>query len=168
MQWNIKKAETDQIDRIMSIYECARVFMRENGNPMQWGDVHPPREMIENDIKRQKLYVCTNGEEIAGDEIACVFYFNIEDDSTYRIIENGAWLDDKPYGVVHRIASARGSRGAATFCLNWAYEQAGNLRIDTHEDNKPMRGLLEKLGFVYCGIIYVLNRSPRMAFHKTH
>lgn len=157
----IKKAETDQIGQIMGIYEYARKFMKESGNGEQWGDRHPPREMIENDIRRQKLFVCMDGAEIA-----CVFYFDKEDDPTYRMIENGAWLDNKPYGVVHRIASAKGSKGAATFCLNWAYELAGNIRIDTHEDNKPMRGLLEKLGFVYCGTIYVLNRSPRMAFQK--
>ncbi len=157
----IKKAVMGEIDVIMSIYESARKFMRANGNGEQWGDRHPPRELIEKDIRRQKLRVCMDGGEIA-----CVFYYNIEDDPTYRVIENGAWLDDGPCGVVHRIASAEGGKGAAAFCLNWAFEQAGNLRIDTHEDNKPMRGLLEKLGFVYCGTIYVLNRSPRMAFQK--
>jgi len=159
----IKKAETGEIDCIMRIYKYARKFMRENGNQEQWGDRHPPRELIEEDIRRSKLYVCMDK-----DEIAAVFYFNAEDDPTYRVIEDGAWLNDEPYGVVHRIASAKGTKGAATFCLNWAFEQTGNIRIDTHEDNKPMRGLLGKLGFVHCGTIYVLNKSPRMAFQKTN
>lgn len=157
----VTKARADQIDRIMGIYEYARQFMKENGNPMQWGDVHPPRELIEEDIRRQKLYVCINGDEIAG-----VFYYDIEDDPTYSVIEKGVWLNDKPYGVVHRIASAEGTKGAATFCLKWAFEQAGNIRIDTHEDNKPMRGLLGKLGFEYCGIIRIASGAPRMAFQK--
>ncbi len=158
----IKKAEADQIDQIMDIYEYARKFMRENGNQDQWGNRHPPRELIEEDIRQRKLYVCM--EE---GKIAAVFYFDIEDDPTYRVIERGAWLNDKPYGVVHRIASTKGSKGAATFCLNWAYELAGNIRIDTHEDNKPMRGLLGKLGFIYCGIIYIASGASRIAFQKT-
>lgn len=158
----IKIAQADQIEEIIDIYKYARKFMKENGNGEQWGDRHPPRELIEEDIRRKKLYVCMNDEEIA-----CVFYFNMEDDPTYRVIKGGAWLNDKPYGVVHRIASAKGSKGAATFCLNWAYELAGNVRIDTHEDNKPMRGLLEKLGFIYCGIIYIASGASRIAFQKT-
>jgi RimJ/RimL family protein N-acetyltransferase len=158
----IKKAEVKQIEQIMDIYKYAREFMKKNGNGEQWGDRHPPRELIEEDIRRKKLYVYMDGEEIA-----CVFYYNIEDDPTYRVIEDGAWLNDKPYGVVHRIASAQGSKGAATCCLNWAFEQSGNIRIDTHEDNKPMRGLLGKLGFVYCGIIYIASGASRIAFQKT-
>ena len=135
--------------------------MRENGNREQWGNSHPARELIEIDIRQRKLYVCIDDQKIVG-----VFYFAIEDDVTYRVIEDGAWLNDEPYGVVHRIASAEGGKGAATFCLNWAFKQAGNIRIDTHEDNQPMRGLLSKLGFVYCGIIRIASGAPRMAFQK--
>jgi len=158
----IRKAEISEIDRIMRIYEYARKFMRESGNPEQWGDCHPPQEMIENDIRNGKLYVCMDGNGIAG-----VFYFAREDDPTYRVIEDGEWLSDKPYAVVHRIASAEGTKGAATFCLNWAFGQAGNIRIDTHEDNKPMRGLLKKLGFIYCGVIHIESGAPRLAFQKS-
>ena len=158
----IKKARKGDIHRILRIYECARRFMRENGNQEQWGNAHPPRELIEEDIRQGKLYVCMDEGRVD-----CVFYFNREDDATYRMIEDGAWLSGEPYGVVHRIASVEGRKGAATCCLNWAFEQTGNIRIDTHEDNKPMRGLLEKLGFVYCGIIRLKNGSPRMAFQKT-
>ena len=84
----------------------------------------------------------------------------------YRVIEDGAWLADGPYGVVHRIASAPGTRGAATYCLNWAFARCGNLRIDTHADNAPMQGLLRKLGFARCGRIYIADGSPREAFQK--
>lgn len=157
----IKKAVMGEIDVIMSIYEYARRFMRENGNQMQWGENHPARALIENDIRQEKLYVCIDDDRIAG-----VFYFASEDDATYRVIKDGAWLSSEPYGVVHRIASAEGRKGAATFCLNWAFEQTDNIRIDTHEDNIPMRGLLEKSSFIYCGTIYLNNGSPRMAFQK--
>ena len=87
-------------------------------------------------------------------------------DPTYRLID-WAWIADGPYGVVHRIASSGEVKGAGAFCLDWAFEQCRHLRVDTHEDNIVMRNLLTKLGFEYCGIIYVLkDNSPRMAFEK--
>ena len=53
-------------------------------------------------------------------------------------------------------------------CINWAFEQCGHLRIDTHGDNTVMRNLLEKLGFLPCGTIYVEEDDfPRLAFEKT-
>ena len=49
--------------------------------------------------------------------------------------------------------------------IRYAIEASGgHLRIDTHEDNVPMQNLLKKLGFTYCGTIYVLRDSARMAF----
>ena len=41
-----------------------------------------------------------------------------------------------------------------------------NIRIDTHKDNKIMQGLLERHGFSYCGIIYLLNGAPRLAYQR--
>ena len=87
---------------------------------------------------------------------------------TYRRITDGAWLDDRPYGVVHRIAADGSEKGVGTFCISWAFEQCRHLRIDTHGDNTVMRRLLAKLGFVHCGTIYVEEDDfPRLAFEKT-
>lgn len=157
----IKYATQDEIDVIMSIYDYARKFMKENGNEEQWGNTYPDKELIENDIQQGKLYVCMDEEKIVG-----VFYFAKENDPTYGVIKDGSWLNNEPYVVVHRIASAEGTKGVATFCLNWTFEQAGNIRIDTHVNNKPMQGLLNKLGFVYCGRIVLADGSPRIAFQK--
>jgi RimJ/RimL family protein N-acetyltransferase len=44
--------------------------------------------------------------------------------------------------------------------------QIPNIRIDTHRDNAIMQHLLEKNGFVKCGIIYVEDGSPRIAYQK--
>ena len=52
--------------------------------------------------------------------IACVFYYAAEEDEDYKEI-NGKWLNEEPYGVVHRVASTGIVRGAASFCLDWAY-----------------------------------------------
>ena len=145
---------------ICRIYADARVFMRETGNPDQWKDIHPILEAVDHDIQAGTSYICVHDSEIVG-----VFYFNIEIEPAYLIID-GQWLNDAPYGVVHRIATARNFRGAGAFCLNWCFEQCLNLRIDTHRDNTPMKNLLSKLGFTYCGIIGLEDGDERLAFQK--
>lgn len=156
---DIRKAKIEDLDSIMKIYERARSFMAQTGNPKQWGDSKPYREWIEHDIEVGKCYVCV--EKL---EIVAVFYFAIEEDPTYKVIYDGQWLSNKPYGVVHRIASAGTVKGAGEYCLNWAINQCGNLRIDTHGDNVVMQSLLKKLDFQYCGIILLENGEPRLAF----
>ena len=157
----IRKSTERDLPEIFRIYEDARRFMRESGNPNQWKNTNPTIEMIEGDIKTGTGYVCEKDGEIAA-----VFYFNIEIDPTYGKI-NGKWSNDEPYGVIHRIARDRNAKGAGEFCINWCFEQCGNLRIDTHEDNAPMRRLLGRIGFEYCGIIWLENGEERLAFQKT-
>ena len=98
------------------------------------------------------------------------FYFISGKDiePTYAEITDGAWLDDSPYGVIHRIASDGSTKGIGAFCIRWAFDQCGHLRMDTHGDNRVMQRLLKKLGFVHCGTIYVEEDDyPRLAFEKT-
>ena len=40
------------------------------------------------------------------------------------------------------------------------------VRVDTHEGNIPMRKMLEKNGFEYCGTIHLLDGQPRVAYEK--
>ena len=59
-------------------------------------------------------------------------------------------------------------RGVGSACLNWAFNQCGHLRIDTHGDNGVMQRLLEKLGFEHRGTVFVEEDDyPRLAFEKT-
>ena len=167
-QMKIRKSTEQDIERIMEIYRHARQFMAAHGNPNQWGLTGwPPERLIRADIQEGSSYVCTND---AGTVIG-TFYFIYGDDiePTYRSITDGAWLDGSPYGVVHRIAADGSEKGIGTFCINWAFEQCRHhLRIDTHGDNIVMQNLIKKLGFTYCGTIYVEEDDyPRMAFEKT-
>lgn len=157
----IRKALPEEFETIMGIYSAAQDFMAENGNGSQWGKTHPDPNLIKQDLENGELYVCCEN-----DAIACVFFFRFAPDPTYNVIYDGAWLNDTPYGVVHRIASSRTIKGAARFCLSWAYSQCGNLRIDTHRNNLPMRNLLKSLGFEYCGIIHLESGDERLAFQK--
>ena len=46
----IRQAKMADLPVIMSIYESARVFMKEHGNSTQWKEGYPGREVIEADI----------------------------------------------------------------------------------------------------------------------
>lgn len=157
----IRKTRAEELDAVMDIYAYARGFMAEHGNPTQWGTTEPPRDVVEQDIALGKSYVC-----LEGGEIIAVFYYAVEADETYARIYEGEWPNEKPYGVVHRIASSGKKKGAGSFCLNWAYEQCKNLRIDTHRNNVVMQNLLKKNDFVYCGIIYIKDGTERLAYQK--
>ena len=161
----IRKSTENDFKVIMTTYAFARKFMTEHGNPNQWGTTNwPPENLIHKDIANGNSYVCIEGGKIAG-----TFFYNFGKDiePTYKIITNGKWINDSPYGVVHRIAGNGIAKGVGAFCINWAYEQSGHLRIDTHSDNVVMQNLLAKLNFVRCGIIYVeKDNSPRIAFEK--
>lgn len=150
-----------EIDLLMEKYRDARRFMREHGNPDQWGNNYPPRKIVEKDVQEGNCYVCEEEGRIVG-----VFYYRKGRDADYAVIEEGQWLSDAPYGVVHRIVSDGTVKGTASFCLSWAFGQCGNLRIDTHRDNKVMQKLLRKNGFSYCGLIHIGDGSERLAYQK--
>ncbi len=156
----IRKTRKEDLPAVMEIYRAAQQFMIETGNPTQWGTFYPDEEMIIADIEGEFSHVC-----IKDGEVVAVFYFDGNaDEADYKRID-GAWLNDNPYGVVHRIAAKAGSH-AGGFCLDWCVNQCGNVRIDTHDDNIPMQRLLKKQGFTYCGRIELEKYGARIAFHK--
>ena len=157
----IELATKAQLDGILEIYAAARAYMREHGNSSQWTGGYPSRELLERDIDGGQLYLCTEDGEICG-----VFCYFEGEDPTYRRIYEGAWLNDAPYGVIHRIAVARHCRGVASFCFSHCYQRCKNLKIDTHADNLPMQNALSKNGFARCGIIYLENGDPRIAYQR--
>ena len=157
----IRKATNEDLDRLMEIYSDARAFMRENGNPDQWGDSYPSRELIKQDILEDCCYVCEAQGEAVG-----VFYYREGNDPTYRSIYEGEWINDAPYAVIHRIAVATHCRGVASFCFSYCFARCPNIRIDTHRQNLPMQRSLAKNGFSRCGIIYLEDGSERIAYQK--
>lgn len=161
MAYTIRPATSADLSRITDIYADARRFMADAGNPTQWTDGYPQDFVIAGDLDREQLYVCTENSTILG--VFCYFR-GIEPD--YLEIFDGAWLREGPYGVVHRIAVVRGSKGVGAACLDYAFRQCGNLRIDTHADNIPMQKLLAKCGFQRCGIIHCHHGGDRIAYQK--
>lgn len=157
----IRKTVPGDLERILELYENARKLMRESGNPNQWGDHYPPRELVCEDIRMGRSYCL-----VQDGKIAAVFVYFFGEDPTYRVIEDGAWLNDRPYGVLHRIASDGTCKGAGSFCIQWCLEQCKNLRGDTHKDNHIMQHVMEKNGLIRCGKIYLEDGTERIAYQR--
>lgn len=158
----IRNTLLTDLDVVMEIYDHARQYMRENGNRNQWINGYPGRDLITEDIQKKHSYVCMDQDRILG-----VFCFFRGIDPTYLHIYEGEWQNDKPYGVVHRIAAATHSKGVASFCLAWCFKQCKNIKIDTHKDNIIMQNMLKKNGYKECGIIYLESGDERVAFQKS-
>lgn len=161
----ISLVEPNELEAVEEIYADARRFMRENGNLYQWQGGRPTREEIVADIKKNQLFAVRD----ADGSILAVFAYIEGIDKTYVNIYDGAWKNDLPYSVIHRVAVAKNAhgRGVARFCFDFGFERCGNLKIDTHRDNIPMQKALKKCGFEYCGIIYLENGEERLAYQKS-
>ena len=163
------KTKRKNLVPIMRIIGEARAFL-ESHHIDQWQNGYPNKDAILKDLINNESYVVKtkNGITIA------TAMFSTRPEPTYTTIE-GNWKTKKnaTYGVIHRMAVSdkfRG-KGIAKFIFN-ACEQAlkqnniKSMRIDTHEENLGMQGLLEKLGYHYCGVIYLENNDKRLAFEK--
>ena len=99
----IRPTELKDLPLVMEIYDYARAFMRANGNATQWIDGYPSESFIRQEIEDGHSFVCTDEQG----EILGTFCFILGEDPTYLNIYEGAWLNDEPYGVIHRMATIR-------------------------------------------------------------
>ena len=157
----IRKAIERDLLEIKSIVAKARELMKASDNVNQWVDGYPSIDVLLSDIRSGNAYLLLR-------ENKAVAYFAMTDDPdlTYNFIAEGNWLNDDIYGVLHRIASNGEAKGVFKEILLYASEHYSNIRIDTHHDNKIMQRLLEQNGFVYCGIIFLADGSPRLAYQR--
>lgn len=155
----IRLATKEDLNKLLDIYAYARKFMASTGNPNQWINNYPNRDILTNDINKGQLYVCCDELGVYG-----VFVFFLGIDETYNYIE-GAWLNNESYGVIHRIASSGAKKGMFLEVFNYVKKFISNIRIDTHHDNVVMQKVLKKYGFIKCGVIYLKNGNPRLAYH---
>lgn len=165
MKWELILAQETEIPRCFDILNSARNFQRKQGF-IQWPDGYPPYSAIAEDVCTGKGYVVK-----ADGEIACYMYIGLDGDPAYEAIK-GAWHNELPYVVIHRLAMAPEFRNrglsAKVFTLIESFCQTigrSNIRIDTDGENLRMRHVLEKNGFQYCGTV-VQGGGDRLAFDK--
>lgn len=158
----IRKTTIADIPQLREIFDIARQFMANTGNPSQWVDGYPSDEQLTQDIENGDSYVVEKDEKVVA-----TFVLRGGIDPTYNIIYEGKWLNDKPYATIHRIASTGEIKGIMYIAMQFALQQYDNIRIDTHHDNMVMQHLIEKEGFKYCGIIHCWSGDERVAFQFT-
>ena len=162
MTYTIRHATCEDLPVILNLRNQAREIMRSYGNVKQWPEGYPLQEKFENDIEQGHSYVIMDENDL----IVGTFAFIPSPDITYKVIYDGQWLDDEPYYVIHRIASTPESHGILNALLDYCEAICPNIRIDTHADNVIMINGLKKRGYLYCGIIHLLNGDERLAFQK--
>lgn len=155
----VRNSTPNDLPSIMRIYDIARTYMRNNGNATQWDDNYPNKEIVQKDIDEFNSYVILVDDKIVG-----TFSFILGPEETYQVIENGNWRYDYPYGTIHRLASDGSTKGIAKICFDYCSDIISYIRIDTHNDNLTMKHSILKFGFKECGIIYVRDKSKRIAF----
>ncbi len=151
-----RRAEERDVASLVIIGEQAKAYLKSQGVD-QWQGEYPNADTYRDDISKGQAYVLTeNGEAVA--YVALIR----GDDPCYATID-GAWLtEDAPYTTIHRSMVAESARGSGAsvelfgFCEDLSYGMGvGSIRVDTHEKNAPMNGLLIKNGYTYCGMIEV-------------
>ena len=162
------------VPAVMTIIEEARRTIAALGID-QWQNGSPNEAMILADVKAGQSRVALVDGEVVG-----TFALIENGEPVYAVIENGGWqtpdrdtAGEWSYLAIHRVAisvSHRGS-GISTAVIRHAEDIARSmgrrsLRIDTHEGNVVMRRMLERHGFIPCGIIHLENGDPRVAYEK--
>ncbi len=161
MVTNINKTKLSDLERLMELYQIARDYMRAEGNTVQWVNGYPSKDIIISEIEKGNSYICKD----ENNNIVGTFCLVFGEEPTYKKIYNGKWLNDYPYATLHRIAS-QGKAGVIKACFDFSFTKCNNIKIDTHADNKTMNNAIKKYGFEYCGIIYILDGTPRLAYQK--
>lgn len=159
---HIRDAAPPDIAQIMDIYAYAQDDMIQSGNPTQWGHFYPEAALIASDIRQNACKVIFDETGIHG-----VFALFAGVEPTYARIEGGNWLNNAPYLTIHRLAGDGQVHGLFRCTASYCKAIAQNIRIDTHADNKTMQHLIEADGFTRCGIIYIADGTPRIAYQWT-
>lgn len=165
----ISKTTKRDIDRVMVILGEARQSIGKLGID-QWQYGYPSRDIIKNDVDREMSYVVKDDE----DEIIATFCLKEDEEPTYNKIYDGNWINDGESYALHRIAICNNQRGKgiADEIVSFIVDKCrmggvASVKVDTHKGNIPMRKMLERNGFVYCGIIYLATGEERVAYEKT-
>ena len=163
----LTKASEHDIPQIMNIIKKAQNYFKEN-QINQWQNNYPNTQTIEQDIHNGYSYVLVEDETI----LATVS-ISFDGEKNYEKIEDGAWLTNGEYAVIHRLAvkNSQKGKGISSFIIkiieNMCLERGiTSIKIDTHKQNTSMQKLLHKNNYQYCGIIYVADQSPRVAYEK--
>lgn len=161
----IRQAFPNEIAAVMAVLNSAKQFLAVSGSSQWQGENgYPNEDDVFEDILKGQAYVAL----LEGQIVAYAAMINGQDPA-YNKIYDGKWRhNNHRYITFHRLAvlsDFAGQKIAQTFLQGLIEGQLGpDFRIDTHENNKIMQHIIEKLGFVYCGKVPI--DGERLAYQK--
>lgn len=162
-----RRSTLADVDDIMKIIKQAQEYLKSQ-QVTQWQNNYPNIQVVEQDIEDLNGYVIVDDYNVIG-----TVTVSFDGERTYNEIYEGQWQSNLPYAVVHRIAihEEYKGKGLSSIMMDNIVKMCHDrniksIRVDTHEANKSMQKLIEKTGFKYCGIIYLLDGSKRLAYEK--
>lgn len=167
---DIRKSTHGDTGSLLALFDEARKTIARLGID-QWQNGYPSLEVVSEDISLERSYAVNIDSQLCG-----TFVLIDNGEPTYDKIYEGDWKtgnESQDYVAIHRVAvsvAVRG-KGISTAIISYAESHARALgrtalRIDTHKGNIVMRRMLEKHGFEYCGVIYLEDGNPRVAYEK--
>lgn len=163
--YSLNYAKMEDLKESYEIIQKAKEFQKQQGFT-QWTDDYPNELTIIDDIENKKGFVLKVDKKIAG--YMCIDFTG---EPAYEKID-GAWSEDLPYAVIHRMAFSDKFVGKGLssitfklieeFCLS---NGINYIRVDTDFENKRMQHVLEKNNFVKCGVV-VFQGSGKVAYDK--
>ncbi len=150
----MRKAIFSDLDKIKEIVNDAKKSLKDDGVD-QWQRGVPDMASLARQISRDSAYVYELDENIMA-----YAYLSNDYEPTYASVANDMKRNN-PY-TIHTFCVNKNTKelGVATNFMKDIIKKAredgkDSLRIDTHEDNFKMRGLIEKMDFEFRGVIYI-------------
>ena len=163
-----RKTTYADIPTVLTIIKQAQHYLKSQQID-QWQNGYPNEPSLAADIDHGYSYVMEENGTIVG-TLALIF----DPEPTYTHIYEGTWkTTDTCYATLHRVAVADEWKGMGIAGKMLAkVEQichthsVSSIRMDTHRENLSMQRMMQKNGFVYCGVIYLEDGAKRLAFEK--
>lgn len=166
--YSFRRAAQQDLPALMRLLDGAKAYLKQMGLP-QWQNGYPDHSDVLKDIQNENAYILEGADKTVLAMASLVF----GEEPDYHTIYEGEWLQTARYATIHRLAvgpAARGGGAGAAMvqrlqkicCQRGVYA----LRSDTHPDNRPMRGLLQRCGFSHCGTIYLVRGGDARAAYE--
>jgi GNAT superfamily N-acetyltransferase len=165
-KFSLKIAQPKNIAWIMhSIDLCRPILAAQQSD--QWQGKEPSLMTIRLDVQHHRYHLFLKDHTVIGGAAL------LSKDDAYDHLLSGSWLNQEPYIVIHRFfihPEFQGKKLGKLFlsAIETKVWNQGirNVRVDTHEKNLPMRGLLTSLGFLEVGRVNLPLAGERLVYHK--
>jgi len=180
----VRQAQVADIDKILEIIAFAKSDFASRGID-QWQNGNPNKNDIVKDVADGVGWVIANDCQkgaLQAPVICAYAMLSCETEPAYEVVHGGGQWGDlqepdakrgMPYATIHRVAVAQNARGCGYAKKIIAQcEQVTKkkgipwLRIDTHQDNVAMQGVIKSCGFVFVGTVVLEDGSSRLAYQK--